>query len=183
MIAHRFKAGSIMRLAISESLWPLVWPSPQLVRLELALGQASLTVPVRPMPATEPSMPIPITHEGFSRGEPVLEIAPPDAAGWVRARGAWPDQVSTVAGVGTQLSGGGPDMDLSWRPADPSSCVWTVRQSSRFRRGGWDCEMRVKIEMTANETTYFVKERLTALKNGAPWFEREQSDVVPRALT
>ncbi len=28
LIAHRFKAGNRIRLAVSESLWPLVWPSP-----------------------------------------------------------------------------------------------------------------------------------------------------------
>ena len=28
-IAHRFRAGNRIRLALSESLWPLVWPSPQ----------------------------------------------------------------------------------------------------------------------------------------------------------
>jgi hypothetical protein len=26
--AHRFKAGSRIRIALSEGLWPLVWPSP-----------------------------------------------------------------------------------------------------------------------------------------------------------
>lgn len=183
VIAHRFKAGSRIRLALSESLWPLVWPSPEVVTLKFDLAGASLTLPVRPIPAAEPVMPIPITHLGFSRGEPDLAITGPDAEGWIRVKGAWPDHAGVVAGVGTELSGGGPDMDLAWRPADPKSCVWTVTQTSRFRRGEWDCQMAVRIEMTASETAYRIKERLTAHKNGSPWFERDRDDVIPRVLT
>ncbi len=183
VMAHRFKAGSRLRLALSESLWPLVWPSPQIVTLKLALGDAHLTLPVRPRPAAEPTMPIPTTHLGFSRGEPTLEITPTDAAGWVRVRGAWPAYSSTVADIGTELSGFGPNMDLAWRPADPASCVWSVRNMNRYRRGDWDCETQVSIEITAGTTTYTVKEHLKALKNGQPFFEKERTDRVPRGMT
>ena len=41
LIAHRFRAGSRIGLAISESLWPLVWPSPEIATLTFALGDAS----------------------------------------------------------------------------------------------------------------------------------------------
>jgi predicted acyl esterase len=183
VIAHRFKAGSTIRLALSEGLWPLVWPSPEVVRLEVELGEASLTLPVRPIPAEEAPFPIPITHNGFSRGEPVLEITPPDAEGWVRVHGAWPDHPYTVAGVGTELSGSGPNMDLAMRAGDPSSSQWTVTQTGRFRRGDWDCETRVSIEMTADAHAYHIKETLSALKNGAPFFERHRADTIPRRLT
>jgi hypothetical protein len=183
VIAHRFKAGSKIRLALSESLWPLAWPSPEIVTLTLDLGEAHLTLPVRPIPAAEPDFPIPVTHSGFSRGEPELTIAAPDASGTVRIHGAWPDQPSVVSGVGTELSGAGPDMALAFNSADPSSCVWRASQSNRFRRGDWDAETRVTIEMTANETTYFVTEQLTALKDGSVWFHRERSDAIARRLT
>jgi len=183
VMAHRFKAGSRLRLALSESLWPLVWPSPQVVTLKLALGNAHLALPVRLPPAAEPAMPIPITHQGFSRGEPTLEIKPTDAAGWVRVRGGWPAYSATIPDIGTTLSGSGPDMDLAWRPADPASCVWSVRQMGRFQRGDWDCETSVSIEITADATSYTVKERLKALKNGAPFFENERTDRISRGLT
>ena len=183
VIAHRFKAGSKIRLSLSESLWPLVWPSPQVATLSFDLGEARLTLPVRPIPASEPDFPIPVTHSGFSRGEPELTIGPPDASGVVHIHGAWADQPSVVGGVGTETSGAGPDMDLAYNPADPSSCVWRVSQSSRFRRGDWDAETRVTIEMTADETSYFIKEQLTALKDGAVFFHRERSDVIARRLT
>ncbi len=179
VMAHRFKAGSTLRLSISESLWPLVWPSPDIVRLELALGRAALTLPVRPIPASEPDFPIPITHVSFSRGEPSLDIKE-SPGGRVRVSGAWPDHASVVDGVGTELSGSGPDMSLSFDPHDPSSCVWMVRQSSRFRRAGWDCTTKVTIQMTATPSQYVIRESLEALKDGAPFFERNRTDYIPR---
>ena len=58
LIAHRFKAGNRIRLALSESLWPLVWPSPRVATLTLTHGASSLDLPVRPM-ASDPPFPIP----------------------------------------------------------------------------------------------------------------------------
>jgi len=59
-IAHRFAAGSRIRLAVSESLWPLVWPSPKVATLTLTHGASSLELPVRAELAShEPPFPIP----------------------------------------------------------------------------------------------------------------------------
>ena len=62
MIAHRFKKGSRIRAAISESLWPLIWPSPQIATLDIALGASHLVLPVRPVPAREAPFTIPVIH-------------------------------------------------------------------------------------------------------------------------
>jgi hypothetical protein len=47
MVAHRFKKGSKLRAAISETLWTLVWPSPEIATLTISLGHSSLVLPVR----------------------------------------------------------------------------------------------------------------------------------------
>jgi putative CocE/NonD family hydrolase len=181
--ARRFKAGSTIRLAISESLWPLVWPSPEIATLDFDLGAACLTLPVRPPPSAEAPFPIPLTHFGFSRGNPTLVIEGPDARGHIHVDGAWPDSSSKVAGVGTTISGGGPDMTLDYDPADPSSCVWRVSQTSRFKRGDWDAETRVTIEMTADTAAYTIKDTLIGLKDGEVVFERRSSDLIPRRFS
>ncbi|QUD89503.1 CocE/NonD family hydrolase [Phenylobacterium montanum] len=179
VIAHRFKPGSVIRLSLSEGLWPLVWPSPETVTLDVRLSAAALTLPVRPIPAAEAPFPIPVTHDGFSRGEPALDITQ-EADGWVRMRGAWPNHPFVVPGIGTQLSGSGPDMQLEIRAGEPNSSKWTITQSSRFRRGDWDCEMRCAIEMRSSATHYVIQERLSAEKNGQPFFSRERTDRIER---
>jgi len=181
VIAHRFKAGSKIRLSLSESLWPLVWPSPEVVTLSLHLGDSRLTLPVRPIPAAEASFPIPTTHPAFSRGEPVLKIT--EAGALVEVDGAWPESTNTVEATGETLSGRGPDMVLSFDPHRPNRSRWTVTQASRFRRGAWDCETRVEIQMTSTLRAFHVRERLTALRDGKVAFDRRRSAAIPRRFS
>jgi len=46
--AHRFAAGSRVRVAISTTYWPLILPSPQAVTLQVHTGRSQVTLPVRP---------------------------------------------------------------------------------------------------------------------------------------
>lgn len=46
-IAQRFPQGHQIRLALSTSYWPLVWPSPEPVRLKVFLKKSSFHLPVR----------------------------------------------------------------------------------------------------------------------------------------
>lgn len=47
-IAQSFPAGHRLRLSISTSYWPLVWPSPEPATVTLTTGASTLKVPVRP---------------------------------------------------------------------------------------------------------------------------------------
>ena len=40
MAAHRFKKGSRIRVAVTESLWPMAWPSPRPVTLTIVTGES-----------------------------------------------------------------------------------------------------------------------------------------------
>ncbi len=46
-IAHAFPAGHRIRIAISSSYWPIVWPSPEPVTLSVFAGVSSLELPTR----------------------------------------------------------------------------------------------------------------------------------------
>ena len=46
--AYAFKAGNRLRVAISTTYWPLIWPSPEAVTLSLYAGSSELELPVRP---------------------------------------------------------------------------------------------------------------------------------------
>lgn len=45
-IAHRFKAGHRLRVAVSSSYWPTAWPAPEAATLTLATGASLLRLPV-----------------------------------------------------------------------------------------------------------------------------------------
>jgi len=39
--AQKFKKGNRIRIALSDSLWPMVWPSPQTVELQIDTGAST----------------------------------------------------------------------------------------------------------------------------------------------
>ncbi|TCK23551.1 hypothetical protein EV667_3390 [Ancylobacter aquaticus] len=45
-VAHRFKAGHRLRVALSTSYWPTVWPAPEAATLSLFTGASRLDLPV-----------------------------------------------------------------------------------------------------------------------------------------
>ena len=87
LIAHRFKKGNRIRLAVSESLWPLVWPSPKVATLTLTHGASSLELPVRPV-VRDPPFPIPANppDKKAPAGRTPLEEIAPDAQGFIEIR-------------------------------------------------------------------------------------------------
>jgi predicted acyl esterase len=50
---YRFARGSRIRVALSETWWPVVWPSPELVTLHVTTGASMIELPVRPPKAGE----------------------------------------------------------------------------------------------------------------------------------
>jgi hypothetical protein len=46
--AHRFHAGSRVRVAISTTYWPMILPAPEPVRLTVVTALSTLTLPIRP---------------------------------------------------------------------------------------------------------------------------------------
>jgi hypothetical protein len=51
--AHRFEAGSRIRVALSTAYWPLILPAPEPVQLTVFTGAGSLSLPVRPRRAAD----------------------------------------------------------------------------------------------------------------------------------
>ncbi len=68
--AQTFRAGHRIRVALSNTMWPMFWPSPEPVTLTLVLGESSLSLPVRAPRAADAGL----------RAFPGPESAPPQAA-------------------------------------------------------------------------------------------------------
>ncbi|HXQ41436.1 MAG TPA: CocE/NonD family hydrolase, partial [Candidatus Udaeobacter sp.] len=56
-IAHAFAAGSRIRVSISTSYWPLVWPSPEPATLTVFTGASRLALPTRKPRAVDARLP------------------------------------------------------------------------------------------------------------------------------
>ena len=184
LTARRLRAGSRIRLALSESLWPLLWPSPAPVNLTFDLGASSLRLPVRPSGGAEPDFPIPIrkpVRAPSRQGEPVIRRGVKED-GWVRFEEVWPQSRTDIAETGTSLQRSGPNVDLQMRPGEPETCRWRASQTSSYARGDWDCRIACEVEVTASATTFEVRELVEARRGERVVFRREDITSVPRDL-
>ena len=178
--AHRFKAGSRIRVALSEGLWPLVWPSPTIVTLTVELAAARLELPIRAARSPEAPMPIPLAPPTPPNPKtwPGMEIT--ESGGRVSVVETWPLSTGEVKDIGETVSGAGPNVALSMTIGDPQSCVWRAEQTARFERPGWDVALESEVAVTASATHFRVEERLLATLNGEVEADARHAHDIPR---
>jgi len=183
LTGRRLRAGARLRLALSEGLWPLLWPSPRPVTLSFDLAGAALELPVRHEPDSEPPMPIALAdgHPSSGPGDPSLVRRLADD-GWAEYEEVWPLADSTVKSTGTRLRRSGANVAARVRPGEPDTCRWRAWHVARYTRGEWDCAVESEVELTADGETFHLRERLTARRGEDIVFEREHLSDVPRDL-
>jgi hypothetical protein len=183
LTGRRVWTGSRLRLAISESLWPLLWPSPEPAVLTLDLASAMLTLPLRPVTEIEAESPIPPAPglPSSGRGDPEVTRGTADD-GAVTYTEVWPSGGGTIEATGTKLERSGANVEASMRPGEPLSCRWRTWHCVRYARGDWDCTLEAEAELTADAETFQLRERLTAKRGEAVVFEREHANAIPRDL-
>ena len=188
--AHRFKKGNRIRVAISESIWPLLWPSPRPVTLEITTGASRLSLPIRPAGTESAPMPIAELRDRILRQ---VEANPaelenytitqtgPDAEGRVTLHKRLRDPAETLADTGTTMSGGS-DWIMSIREGDPNSSVWKLEWFSHLQRKGWDTTVRSTLELTSTPEEFRMKESIHALEGEKTMFERSWDNRIKRDL-
>lgn len=176
-IAQRLKAGERLRLAVSEGLWPLVWPSPDSPTITLDASNSTLTLPIRTPPLVEAAMPIRSVTIAPDKGDVVVTTSNDD--GRLTVTGTWPDKARTCTN-GTQLSGYGPNTVATITSGAPNSGIWSGTRISRYRRDAWNCELHVAFSLTSTAQNFTVTESIAALRNGVEIFQRSTTNIVPR---
>lgn len=194
---HRFRRGSRIRVAISSSLWPLVWPSPRIATFQIELGASQLVLPVRPPPAQEASFTIPMIHEGhvklnsqgYANGlswvkAPLANLPQMpmrDADGRIRYdRDAQPS-TTFVSAVGT-TSTESTRRIIEITEGDPNSCRMMFDRMNRWKRDDWDCTIQFGADLTSTAEEFHLKEWVIARKGEVEIFRRETPSVIKREL-
>lgn len=188
--AHRFKKGNQIRVALSESLWPMIWPSPRPVELKIVAGFSRFTLPVRKAPAMEAAMPIDLLRnriDAHAKSDPTgpdrheVVQSGPDANGRVTLHKRLRDPPETLADIGTTLSGGS-DWFMSIQEGDPNSGVWQLDWYSTIERGDWKTTTRSSLELTSTADAFRIKESITAWEGEAKVYEKSWDNQIKRDL-
>jgi putative CocE/NonD family hydrolase len=186
MVAHRFKRGHRIRIALCESLWPLVWPSPQIATLTIELGSSSIALPVRPPSKSDAAFPIPVVTSTPQALAGLLGAPPEDSAhrspeGRVTIRRETPEAPHLIPEIGTSLIRGGTESNEITEGA-PNSCVWKQENIVGYKRGDWDCRIVAAYELTSTAEAFVVKESLDVTKGGETFFRQETLSKIERHL-
>jgi uncharacterized protein len=181
-MAYRLAPGHRLRLALSNSYWPFVWPSPEAGALTLSGG--SLRLPVHAGSAAEWSPP-PAEHatpwkhrvlrEGKTRRYMEKDLITGTHALVVEDDGG--DVENLTHGLCS-----GESMTERWeiRPDDPQSARAVHVWEQRLSRGDWSVRTRAEAEMTSSATDLRMTACLQAWEGGNLVFERRWDDRVPR---
>ena len=177
--AHVFRAGSRIRLSLSEGFWPMLWPSPETPELTLPMGVSTLTLPVRT--AKSAGGAFLITQTAGSDPAPAYAPAAPGTDGRLMLTHATPAAPYTVQGPGVELSSSGEET-TEIVAGDPLSARWRQATRSTWTRGDWACAVEATYELSSDATHFRIVETLKASLGGEEVFARNSDVRVPRDL-
>jgi putative CocE/NonD family hydrolase len=180
MMAYRFKAGNRIRVAVSESLWPLVWPSPATATLDIALGVSRLELPVRLVPEVEASFAVPELHKGPSAPSHTVLVRP-DANGLVSLDRFGPPSTTILDEIGTTVSHDNSTI-CEVTEGKPNSSRWKLDHQTAWKRGDWDCTIQFGAELTGTAEEFHLNEWMVARKGDTEIFRREKPSTIKREL-
>jgi hypothetical protein len=184
--AYAFAPGHRIRVALSTTYWPLIWPSPQPVTLTLATGKSMLVLPVRPAPRNEqpPKFKAPeagppasrtalapggrnrVITTDLGKGETVVEIT--DSSGRNRY-----DDIDLVAEARSKER-------YAIVEGDPLSATAEVTWSWAFERKDWRIRTETRTHVSCTKREFIVTARLEAYEGEERVFERDFEERVPR---
>jgi putative CocE/NonD family hydrolase len=193
-IGHAFSQGHLVRLAISTSYWPIVWPPPQPATMSVFAGESFLDLPVRP-PDTQDAE--------LKRFEPP-ECAPSEATQLRPAplKRIVEHDITANETIYTILSESGDrdssavvrleaiDLNVSEtmvkrfriREDDPLSARAEVVQKTSFDRGAWKIQVETRCRLSSTRDNFLLQAELTAYEGGKQVFSRTWDRRVKRDL-
>ncbi len=192
-IAHVFPAGHALRLAVSTSYWPLVWPSPEPVTLTIFPGCGWLALPIRAPAAADAAL-APFLAPEQAPEMPHVTLRPGKFHRAVEHDPTRGETIHTVVSDDAEFEGAAlariPAIDLDLAASlrrryrildhDPLSASAEVSQRTTFRRGAWSVETETSVTLRATATHFRVTATLTAYEGGERVFLREWNETVPR---
>lgn len=191
-IAYEVPAGHRLRLVLSTTYWPMLWPSPQPVVLTARLGDSRLVLPLASGVSTVIARLDPVPWPGLRPApgfaEPQRETTEP-VRGTRRGERAADGTIVTeirddlgrvfnpATGLGTESS---VCQRYEIRPSDPLSARLQARWTQRIERTGWRVVTESVTSMHADEQAFHLSARLEAYENDALVFERAWKEAIPR---
>lgn len=187
-IAQRFPQGHRLRLSISTSYWPLAWPPPEPVGIDIVTGRSKLLLPYRPLATPDEAHLL-----GEPEGAPPLpiELIEPSRHAWQVVRDLATD-TATLEVINDQGCFRIPEIDLevrrsteerySYQADDFSSLRGETSTVRGFRRGDWETHVETYTVLSCNPKNFIIHARLDAYEGERRVYSQNWDEHIPRDL-
>ncbi|MGR3621365.1 CocE/NonD family hydrolase [Pseudophaeobacter sp.] len=187
--AHHLRAGHQLRLALSTSYWPIVWPAPEAAEVTLYLEGCSLTLPERRF-----AQEIAPQNPGAPRPYPTLQSEQLRAPGGRSETRTLPDGalvLDTFDDYGKAVDpyhgmtvGSHVSMHYAIHPDDPASASFASDWQFTFQRGDWQVQIDTENKVTCDAREFHLWRRVTAREGaaGAEVLVKEWRESIPRGF-
>ena len=185
--AHRLRIGHRLRLAVSTSYWPVIWPAPAAAEVTLHLARCRLILPERrAADEIDPAAPGRPAEFPVQAAEPLRE--PVNRT----ERRIAPDGTHVLEtfddfGASRDLehgleNGSHVEQRYSIHPDDPLSARHEARWRHEFRRGDWSVRIDTESVMTSDAASFHLAREVTAWEGDTIVIARRWGENVPRGL-
>jgi putative CocE/NonD family hydrolase len=158
-----FPAGHRIRVALSTTYWPMIWPAPDNATVTIFGG--SLDLPVR----------LPSTADALLPPLPEPETAPPEPTTNIRQGVVLIDRLGLELGTEGDFNG---HIDEN----DPLSAVTEMRQTQTIARGAWQIRIETQLRLSCTHDAFLMRATMRACEGDNKICSRVWESSVPRQL-
>ncbi len=187
-IAWRVPKGHRLRVAISTSYFPMMWPAPEPVTLTVYTGASTIQVPVRtPSPADkpvvwqEPASAAPIAMKELKKGWHKRDVSDDPKTGARRLEIVDDFGEQELKPHGLIVSSVGRE-SYSILPDDPLSAIMETHWTEARKRGTWETRTETFGRLTATATHWKIWGKIEAYEGKKCVFTKEFNEEIERKL-
>ncbi|MFI0848777.1 CocE/NonD family hydrolase [Mesorhizobium sp. IMUNJ 23232] len=182
-IAYQVPAGHILRVAVSSAYWPLVWPSPEPVTLNILTG--SIDLPERAagqgdeVSFEDPEAARPWNTQTIRPASNSRKVERDEKTGAVTL--AIVDDFGETRDANHGLINGGIARER-WtiHPNDPLSARGVTHWTAIHKRDGWSLRTETFSAMRSDATAFHLTGRIEAYEDDVLVYEKDFREEVPR---
>ncbi len=187
-IAWRIPKGHKLRISISTSYFPMMWPAPEPVTLTVYAGKSDLNIPIRKKPDSEKPVEFaeaqaakPVVQKHITKPSNKREITVDPKTGETK--------MSIVDDFGTQeiqphgmiIWGAGRE-NYTIMPDDPLSAKMETHWTEGRKRGKWETRTETYGRLTATKTHWIVWGKIEAYEGKKKVFTKTFNETIERKL-
>jgi putative CocE/NonD family hydrolase len=158
-----FPAGHRIRLALSTTYWPMIWPAPEVATLTIFGG--TLDLPVRPTQAADAALPL----------LPGPETATPERPTVIRPGLVRIDRLGLELGTEGKFA-----FDIT--DDDPLSATAEMQRTETIQRDAWQVRIETRMRLSCTRDAFLLQASLRAWEGAREVCHREWDRSIPRDL-